>query len=162
MDFYCSRRVLEVAHSERWTGFTFYPADLPFDLHPLWDGIDYLGKKWPPYRWYPPDPTTFTGVEDWLSAFDEVGSAASQFAGVMVREHESWSSQQAIDWLASVVVAESGGVWRFDQAARVYSQMARRYGDLFDFDTVAREQARKISHELSMMTTAELRKRYAK
>lgn len=162
MDFFCSRRVIEAARAERWTGFSFYPADLPFDMHPVWDGIDYLGEEWPPRRWYPPDPATFTGVEDWVATFDELGSCLSQLAAVMVREHESWSSQEAIDWLASYITEHPAGTWRVDNAACVYSNMAIRYADRFHFDPVALEHAHCIARTMSMMTTAALRKRYNK
>ncbi|XHC25196.1 MAG: hypothetical protein ACFHWZ_06395 [Phycisphaerales bacterium] len=159
---FCSRRILDLARQEGWTGFEFHPADLPQPLHGLWDGIDYLGHEWPPEHWYPPDPSTFHGVEDWIAAFDRVGYGAGSFSMLMVREHGDWSSQKAIDWLAAFVIEQEPGTRSVDNAARVYWSMWFQHRDLFSFDAIAVEKARSIGHELDLMSLAAMRKRYAK
>lgn len=159
---FCSRRVLEAARAQRWTGFTFHPADLPQTLHGLWDGIDYLGEEWPPRSWYPPDPSRFECVEDWISAFSQAGYGAGGLAQVMVREHRDWSSQKAIDWLACYVTEHQPGSRQVDNAARVYWGMWSQHRDRFRFDPAAVEVARRIGLELDLMSLAKLRERYGK
>lgn len=159
-NFYCSLDFVERARTDRWTGFSFWPADLPYEELPVWDGIDYLGEVWPPRRWYPPDPAAFSGVTDWVAAFDEAKSSYDQYASVMIREHECWSSQEAIDWLASYITENPSGIWRVDNAARVYSKFAFRYPDLYRYDQAALKLAHDTARTMSTISTAALRKRY--
>lgn len=49
---FCSRRFVEAARKLKWKGFLFRAMDSPSSLHGL-EYIDYLGKQWPPRRWYP-------------------------------------------------------------------------------------------------------------
>jgi hypothetical protein len=49
---FCTRRVIELARSERWSNFRFNPSDMTFEEGHGFDGIDYLGSDWPPAQWY--------------------------------------------------------------------------------------------------------------
>ncbi len=49
----CTLRVIEIARAQRWTNFKFVPFDIEHSLQCGWEGIDYLGKTWPPDSWYP-------------------------------------------------------------------------------------------------------------
>jgi hypothetical protein len=63
---YCTRRFVESARANRWKDFRFGVMDLP---HPdtLTHHIDYLGKTWPPKRWYPDGIEGHSSnLEDWL------------------------------------------------------------------------------------------------
>jgi len=70
---FCTRRVLELARAERWTGVRFDPIDAPFDLRTRWRGIDFRGKQWPPKAWYPPPPDAGKSPEEWVSLLVEFG-----------------------------------------------------------------------------------------
>lgn len=157
---YCSRAFLEAARTENWTGFEFHPADAPLGLQLLWDGIDYLGERWPPQRWYPPDATSFRGVEDWVAAFDDVGIRSGLFVSVMVRERERWADQSAIDWLQSFITEHPKGSRRVDRAAQAYLQTWGKLKDRFHFDTEIIEHARAISIEVNKCTSRQLAKRH--
>jgi hypothetical protein len=61
-----SRRVLELARFQRWTNCRFTPFDV-YRRHAIyWDGIDYLGKTWPPDAWYPVPKSARRSREEWL------------------------------------------------------------------------------------------------
>ncbi|HYE61182.1 MAG TPA: hypothetical protein VD997_04230 [Phycisphaerales bacterium] len=69
LQVFCTRKVLELARRERWTGARFEPIDAPFDLtnrSHVWKGIPYLGKQWPPKAWYPPPPDAGKSPEEWV------------------------------------------------------------------------------------------------
>jgi len=48
---YCTREIIELARTERWSNARFVPTGLPPKERTHWR-IDYLGHRWPP-RWYP-------------------------------------------------------------------------------------------------------------
>lgn len=162
MDFFCSLRVVETARAEKWTGFGFHPADLSIGVQALWPGVDYLGEQWPPRRWYPPDPSTFDGVEDWVAAIDEVGDRAGGWVTLMMREFDEWASQDALDWIASYITGHDPGTPTVDYAARVYIFSAARHADRFSFDSAALERAHEINVQIRSLGLAALRKRHMK
>lgn len=49
----CSREVVEVARNQELSNFKFDRIDSTPRQRGSWDGIDYLGKQWPPEKWYP-------------------------------------------------------------------------------------------------------------
>src|SRR5205814_8332421 len=53
---YCSLRVLLLARECGWLNFRFQPIDVLQERSMGWSGIDYLGKQWPPLKWYPERP----------------------------------------------------------------------------------------------------------
>lgn len=66
--FFCTEKVLLLAHEHRWTNFRFVPADtLPW-LISGWKGIDYLARKWPPSDWYPPMPSAGKSLDECIAA----------------------------------------------------------------------------------------------
>lgn len=165
---YCSLRVVETARAERWTGFAFQPADLPTGLQAHWNGVDYLGEEWPPRRWYPPDPATFTGVQDWIAALNEVGPHASRWISFMRREMDDWASQEAIDWIAAYITENEPGTVTVDNAGLLYLYLSSKnsyllspkYEGQFRFDPKARERAWEINLETRSLSWLALRKRY--
>lgn len=159
---YCSLRVVETARAERWTGFAFQPADLPFGLQVHWNGVDYLGEEWPPRRWYPPDPATFTGVQDWIAALNEVGPRTSSWLMFMRREMDEWASQEAIDWIAAYITENEPGTVTVDYAGRLYWYLSREHPDKFRYDPAALEHAYEIIVETRPMRISEFTKRYQK
>lgn len=162
LDFFCSLRVVETARAERWTGFGFHPADLSIGVQALWQGVDYLGDQWPPSRWYPPDPATFTGVADWVAALDEVGDRAGLWVTLMMREFDEWASQDALDWLAGYITQHEPGTQMVDYAAFVYMFSAARHAERYRFDPVALERAHEINLQTRSLGLAALRKRYGR
>lgn len=160
MDFFCSLRVVETARAEKWTGFGFHPADLSIGVQALWQGVNYLGKEWPPRRWYPPDPSTFHAVADWIAAIDEVGDRAGIWIDLMMREIDEWASQDAFDWIAAYITENEPGTRTVDYAARVYMYSAARHADRFRFDPVALDRAHAINVQIRSLGLAALRKRY--
>lgn len=165
---YCSLRVIERARAERWTGFAFQPADLPMGLQAHWNGVDYLGEEWPPRRWYPPDPATFAGVQDWIAALEEVGPHASHWLIFMRREMDDWASQNAIDWIAAYIMENEPGTMTVDYAGLQYWHLSsenswalpEKYAGQFRFDPKARERAMAINLETRSLSWSALRKRY--
>lgn len=67
----CTQKVLQLAREERWTNFRFAPIDADQRHLSGWDGIDYLGKQWPPAQWYPPAPSAGKSLEQWI---EQMGS----------------------------------------------------------------------------------------
>jgi len=65
--FYCSEKVLELAHERGWTNFRFNMIDATTRHTAWWAGIDYLSKAWPPERWYPPAPSDGKTMVEWLT-----------------------------------------------------------------------------------------------
>jgi hypothetical protein len=74
----CTRKVLDLARKERWTNFRFIPMDAEGEYALGWRGVDYLGKKWPPDKWYPDRPSAGKTAEEW---------AAQLFCGDPRKEH---------------------------------------------------------------------------
>lgn len=66
----CTLRVVELARQHRWTNFRFVPIDADQRHVSHWDGIEYLGKHWPPAQWYPPAPSSGKLLEQWLEQMD--------------------------------------------------------------------------------------------
>ena len=64
---YCTFKVLELARKHRWTGARFELATTPFDRSLWWNGIRYLGRKWPPVL-QPPEPSAGKTPAEWLEA----------------------------------------------------------------------------------------------
>ncbi|MCA9216935.1 MAG: hypothetical protein KDB27_27895 [Planctomycetales bacterium] len=50
---FCTHDVIEQAREQGLTNFKFDCADSSLRSRGSWDGIDYLGKLWPPEKWYP-------------------------------------------------------------------------------------------------------------
>lgn len=69
---FCTRRVLDLAREKRWRGLRFEPIDVERKLSLGWDGIDYLGKKWPPDSWYPKRPSEGRSPRAWLEMYNSV------------------------------------------------------------------------------------------
>ncbi len=48
-----TRRIVDRARECEWTNLRIEPLDIPLSASCRWSGIDYLGDRWPPVRWYP-------------------------------------------------------------------------------------------------------------
>lgn len=64
--FFCTEEVLELARKDRWSNFSFQPMDVVRKHSYGWRGVDYLGRKWPPKRWYPDAPSSGKTLKQWL------------------------------------------------------------------------------------------------
>jgi hypothetical protein len=64
--FYCTDKVLELAHKHRWNNFRFDMIDAIKRHANKWNGIDYLSKQWPPDRWYSPAASEGKAMHEWL------------------------------------------------------------------------------------------------
>jgi hypothetical protein len=64
---FCTRAVVEVGRRKRWTNFVFKTIDVLRKYETGWSGIDYLGEKWPPEKWYPDPPGTGKTLDDLLT-----------------------------------------------------------------------------------------------
>jgi len=65
---YCTLRILELARKQHWTNFRFYAIGEEQNVMSGWDGIDYLGKQWPPL-WYGNSPSVGKTPDEWLEEF---------------------------------------------------------------------------------------------
>lgn len=45
---FCGRRILELAREHRWSNLRFVPSGVLRKDSYDWQGVDYLGKQWPP------------------------------------------------------------------------------------------------------------------
>lgn len=77
---YCTEKVLLLARQAQWSNFRFYPIDSFSNLNISWKkGIDYLGRKWPPRRWYPPRLSDGKTLEEWLDAYEAANSGGKWY-----------------------------------------------------------------------------------
>lgn len=63
----CTRRIIELARQHNWTNFEFKPLEVRRDMPT--EGIDYLGKHWPPKSWYPLSPSEGKSVDEWVHSY---------------------------------------------------------------------------------------------
>lgn len=71
---FCTHRVLMLAREQRWTNFRFYSIDRTDYERGHWDGIDYLGSKWPP-QWHADSPSVGKTLEEWLEEYFSIQGA---------------------------------------------------------------------------------------
>jgi|GEM_PF-6407151 len=83
---HCTRRILELARRERWTNCRFNPMDVHRDHSTRWNGIDYLGKQWPPEQWYPDSPSAGKTMEEWLVQMADPDREAARTARIALRD----------------------------------------------------------------------------
>lgn len=74
--YLCTREFIEAARRHGWTNWRFDAFDDPFSSELYWNGIDYLGKQWPPETWYAPPPDHGKTKDEWLA--DLVGNDSSK------------------------------------------------------------------------------------
>lgn len=63
---FCTRRVVELARTARWTNLRIDPMDIGSHNHGYWAGVPFLGERWPPPNWYPPRPSDGRSLDEWL------------------------------------------------------------------------------------------------
>lgn len=74
---FCTEKVIRMAREFRWTNFEFNPIDIlreSWRVPSTWNGINYLGKKWPP-QWYPDRPSFGKSLDEWLEEYFQEGTA---------------------------------------------------------------------------------------
>lgn len=107
---FCTRKVLELARRHRWTNFRFDPMDAEGKYALCGSGIDYLGKQWPPAKWYPGPANEGKSLEQWLEQFQssngdrsyaayrallEIGSPAMPGLIPLLQHHEERVRREA-------------------------------------------------------------------
>jgi hypothetical protein len=104
---YCTRKVLELARRERWTGARFEVMDAPSDLtiRSPWKGIPYLAKKWPPEAWCPPPPDAGKTPKEWVAQLARgVAKAPPARSGFMYPQEDAAAAVHAILWIGPPAV----------------------------------------------------------
>ena len=102
----CTDKVLLLARKHRWTNFSFEPLDVIREYSLGWPGIDYLGKKWPPAKWYPDPPSAGKTVDEWLSMFASDNSDAQWKARKALLDLK----EEAVPGLVRLMKSGSGDV----------------------------------------------------
>jgi hypothetical protein len=97
---YCSRRVVELARRERWTNLNIQPMDTETRFSYRFEGIDYLGEKWPPDNWYPEPPQTGRTPEQWVETLKSAEGEENYRAQLALLEVGGQVLPQLLDLLA--------------------------------------------------------------
>lgn len=138
----CTRRVLELARRERWTGFEFEPIDKRRELS---GPIKYLAKKWPPKSWHPEPPGAGKPFEEWLRLHRDPATPLEVRTRAYHAIREDYPDEAAEYFLARFHSADRQVL---EEAAQWIFQICN-YVSKNEIPPGVLEQARAISKEVS-------------
>ena len=116
---FCTERILLLARERRWSNCRFEPVDTSRHQSVGWDGIDYLGTRWPP-QWYPKPASEGMSPKEWGAELQS-GDSKRQYAAIKALMELGVDS---VDVLASIL--RSKVLKHRLDAARILQHHARK------------------------------------
>jgi len=101
--YFCTKTILELARSDRWTNARFDPMDILQRHAVYWGGIDYLGNEWPPKQWYPIPPGTGKSLQEWVQQMKGGDPEATRNARIAIADIAYDKPDEVIPELAQML-----------------------------------------------------------